>query len=39
MYSIKDVVGWIGNIAVVNDYNGGYYLVDWCGSDSLHIKG
>lgn len=32
MFNIKDVVGWIGNVAVVK-VNGGYWLVDWANSD------
>jgi hypothetical protein len=32
MFSKKDVIGWIGNVAVIKA-DGGYMLVDWLNSD------
>ena len=32
MFSSKDVIGWIGNMAVVPT-DGGVWLVDWGNSD------
>lgn len=29
MFNIKDAVGWVGNIAVFGNGNGGYILIDW----------
>jgi hypothetical protein len=33
MFNIKDVIGWIGNLAVVKA-NGGYWLVNWANSNN-----
>lgn len=39
MFSQKDVIGWLGNIAVVEDHEGGYWLVDWSdGNKRMHIE-
>ena len=38
MFSRKDVIGWLGNLAVVDDHEGGYWLVDWYDSEKrMHI--
>lgn len=38
MFSKKDVLGWLGNLAVVDDNEGGYWLVDWYDADKrMHI--
>lgn len=29
MFNKKDIVGWLWNVAIVDDHNGGYWLVDW----------
>ena len=39
MFEIKDAVGWIGNIAVFGDNEGGYILVDWpFGWKKMNVK-
>ena len=38
MFNINDAVGWIGNVAVFIDHEGGYILVDWpFGWKRMHI--
>ena len=37
MFNKKDIVGWLWNVAVVDDHKGGYWLVDWCGAERMHI--
>lgn len=36
MFSSKDIIGWIGNIAVI-PVDGGFFLVDWDGSKKIFI--
>lgn len=37
MYNIKNVIGWIGNIAVLKSKTG-YVLVDWsCAEKKLEV--
>ena len=38
MFNTKDILFWLGNVAVVDDYNGGYWLVDWSNSGKrMHV--
>ena len=36
MFHIKDVIGWIGNMAVVPTYDG-VYLVDWSNGKRIFV--
>ena len=36
MFSIKDVIGWVGSVAVVK-VKGGCWLVDWANGKRLFV--